>query len=399
MYGIFEILLPLIWRVSPYKIRYKLTQLIERARERSQVQIPSNEVLVYAVSEDSMKKFETSPKFKVLPTANLPKTSLIISCKGEGETISNFLKSLTEQSLMPDELVVCCADDSIKVSKLLDDWAQKNPTTKTSKIYLKDSTISEARNEAIKKSNNDIILITDLGTSLDKDWVKLMTEPFSNPEVDAVLGYYKVVLEYPWQLALSKFMVPDVNPESIQKFLPSTRSFGIKKSVFNELGGFNEDLSFAAEDSLFGFLLKRANKNLVYSPDALVYWYFPKTIKEAWIKIHKYARGDAETGFLFWEHYIRQANVFFRAIFDFIFISLIFIFLSQFKSVLFLLYFLPIARILKYISSYGVRFSKIFDRWDEFLAVMVLITSQFTGFARGLFTLLRKPVLKELFNK
>ncbi len=82
--------------------------------------------------------------------------------------------------------------------------------------------------------------------------------------------------------------------------MPSTRSIAFRKEVWEKVGGFDEKLERAGEDTLFNYQAKRLRVKFITVPDALVDWEVPKSIQGAIKKFYVYAKGDAQAGI--WWH-------------------------------------------------------------------------------------------------
>ena len=122
--------------------------------------------------------------------------SLILTVYNEENTIERFLDSVLKQSVLPSEVVIVDGGSS-------DQTALK---VKSEKLRFKNKNIdlifktwvgnrSVGRNEAIRLAKSDIILITDAGCELDKNWVREISRPFRKVEkvervgrVDLVAG-------------------------------------------------------------------------------------------------------------------------------------------------------------------------------------------------------------------
>ena len=124
------------------------------------------------------------------------------------------------------------------------------------KLIIKKGNIAIGRNEAIKNANNEIILVSDVGCILDKDWVKNISAPFEDKKVDVVAGFYEPIADSVFEKCLATYtsVMPDkIDPEN---FLPSSRSVAFKKSAWKEVGGYPEWLD-TCEDLYFARELKR----------------------------------------------------------------------------------------------------------------------------------------------
>ncbi len=220
------------------------------------------------------------------------KISFITTVFNEEENIDKFLTSLISQSKLPNEIIIVDGGSMDNTMYIISNF-QFPISKKNVKILKKKGNRSLGRNEAIKNTTGDIILCSDAGCILDRDWVKKITEPFENPEVDAVAGYYKGESKNIFQKCLIPYVLvmPDrIDPEN---FLPATRSMAFKKGVWKRIGGFPEKFSHN-EDYVFARKLKKAGANIVLKKDALVYWIPRKNLTEAFIMFFRFAWGDAE---------------------------------------------------------------------------------------------------------
>ena len=165
------------------------------------------------------------------------KVSFITTVYNEENTIVQLLDSLSKQSRMPDEIIIV---DGMSTDGTVDKI--KNYNSKF-KIIQKKGNRAVGRNEAIKSSSGDVIVCSDAGCLLDKDWVKNIIEPFKNKEINVVAGYYKGLPQNIFQKCIVPYvlMMPDrVHPKN---FLPATRSIAFRKSIWEKVGGFPEKFS------------------------------------------------------------------------------------------------------------------------------------------------------------
>src|SRR3989344_3151488 len=120
------------------------------------------------------------------------KVSFVATVFNEEKTIGDFLKSIFWQSRIPDEIIIVDGTSSDKtVAKIKNAILKiKNYNVKF-KILIKKGNRAVGRNEAIKQASNEIIVCSDAGCILDKNWVKNNIVPFNDLRVDVVAGYYK----------------------------------------------------------------------------------------------------------------------------------------------------------------------------------------------------------------
>lgn len=248
------------------------------------------------------------------------KVTFITTVYNEESTIVDLLKSIFSQTKFPDEVII--VDGGSTDNTVFEISNFKFPTSGPKaniKLILKNGNRSIGRNEAIKRASNEIIVCSDAGCILDKDWVKNIIKPFDYLRADVVAGYYRGQAKTIFQKCLIPYVL--VMPDRVDKnnFLPATRSIAFKKSVWKKIGGFPEDFS-DNEDYIFARKLKKINANIVFEKKAIVYWMPRNNIKDTFVMFYRFAKGDAES------RIFRQKVIliFLRYILGFVLLSLFF---------------------------------------------------------------------------
>lgn len=237
------------------------------------------------------------------------KISFITTVLDEEKTIEKLLSSLLWQSRKPDEVVISDGGSKDKTVGKIESFKKSHPEINIRTITMKGSNRAKGRNEAIAGATGDIIVVSDAGCELDREWLTNITEPFKNLEIDVVAGFYKPVTENVFQKCLACYtsVMPDkVDPEN---FLPSSRSIAFRKKVWEAVGGYPDGLDYC-EDLVFVKKLKEKNFKFNFTPDALVYWPQGKNFLQAFWQFTNYASGDAEARY--WPHLKKIIFVFFR---------------------------------------------------------------------------------------
>ena len=215
------------------------------------------------------------------------KTSLICTVLNEETTISKFLQSVSKQSKLPDEIIITDGGSSDKTLAQISSFK----SLKKVKVISKKGNRSVGRNEAIKKATGEIILVSDAGCVLDKNWVKEITNSLVDKKVDVAGGYYKPVANNIFEKCLGAYT--SVMPDKIDRenFLPSSRSVAFRKSAWKKVKGYPEELD-TCEDLVFDKKLKEARFKFVFASKAVVYWPQRHNLIQAFWQFFTYARGD-----------------------------------------------------------------------------------------------------------
>lgn len=223
------------------------------------------------------------------------KISFITTVYNEEKNINSFLNSIFEQTKMPDEIIVADGGSNDGTVKNIKSQISKNKTKKVKfKVLIRKGNRSLGRNEAIKCSTGDIILCSDAGNILGKDWIKNIINPFKDQKVDVVAGYYKGKADTIFQKCLVPYVLIMEDKVNYSNFLPSTRSIAFKKSIWEKIGGFDEKFSHN-EDYVFAKKLNLHKAKILFAKNAVVSWIPKENIKEAFIMFFRFAFGDGES--------------------------------------------------------------------------------------------------------
>lgn len=219
------------------------------------------------------------------------KTSVVITVFNEEGSVSSLLNSLQSQTTKPDEIIIVDGGSRDKTVEIVRHFQKKN---KRIKFLVEKCSRAKGRNLGIDIARNELVVLTDAGCIVHKNWLERIVEPFENKEVDMVAGFYKMTGKTAFQKALSFFL--GVLPSQFDvSFLPSTRSVAIKKKLWLKVGGFPEKLTDTAEDTMFNYKVIQSGANIARVKNAIVEWGMPRTLREAFNKMFYYAKGDAKS--------------------------------------------------------------------------------------------------------
>lgn len=305
------------------------------------------------------------------------KTSFVATVLNEEKTVGELLRALLGQSRKPDEIIIVDGGSTDSTLTRLS-GLKKRLKIRNLRIVIKKGNRSAGRNFGIAYARYPVILISDAGCAPGRGWVEQISEPFRNPRVGVVAGYYAAKPKTIFEKCLIPyvFVMPDrVNPDT---FLPASRSMAIRKSAWKKAGGFDERFSHN-EDYAFAKKLRRMRVRMVFKGSAVVYWRPRNNLADAFNMFYRFALGDAEAGVI----RPKVVFIFFRYI---VFITLLVAILQSGSQLL--LYALIFLSFLYVIWSMAKNYKYIQEARALYLLPLLQIASDFAvlvGTSQGLF--------------
>jgi len=229
------------------------------------------------------------------------KVSLIAVFHNEEKSLSALFDSILAQTRMPDEIVFVDDRSTDSTLKVLHEFKDRSAVPVTV-LVLDDKTspggnlISRGRNLAIARSQSELIVCTDGGCVLDKDWLtNIVARLEKDPSIGLVAGYYAPAPKSLFEEALAAATFKTQKELRAHKLpsrsIPSARSLALCKTAWQTVGGFPEDLHFS-EDSVFFYRLAMAGHRLAFAEDAVVYKRLSRSLSDLFWKYFRYGRGE-----------------------------------------------------------------------------------------------------------
>ncbi len=226
------------------------------------------------------------------------KVSLITTVKNESNSIEAFLDSILRQGKTPEEVVIVDGGSTDQTVRQIKSYSSK---IKNLKVFVKKGNRSVGRNFAIKKSTHDIIAVTDAGCILDSHWLENIMKPFENKSIDVSSGFYKPQTNSIFEKCLAAYTCTMPDRLDLQNFLPSSRSVAFRKSAWEKVSGYPENLD-TCEDLVFAKRMKLDGLRFMTVKEAIVLWPQRENIFQAARQFFLYAKGDGRA------HYFRKTT-------------------------------------------------------------------------------------------
>lgn len=223
-------------------------------------------------------------------TPRIP-VSLILTTRNEAAQVPLFLDGVRTQTVRPAEIVVCDGGSSDGTA---DQLRRLGADLDLRVVEEAGANIARGRNRAIRAATQDILAITDAGCVIEPDWLERITAPLlQDAGVDAVGGGYTLIGDTRVQRWTRAASLPLARQDPAE-FLPSSRSFAVRRSAIERAGLYPEHLTFAGEDTALVLRMKQQGARFVPRWDALVHWYPRRTLRAFLRQHYLYGRGDGE---------------------------------------------------------------------------------------------------------
>jgi len=217
------------------------------------------------------------------------KISLITTERNEVDDIATFIDSALSQSLKPDEIIIADGGSTDGTLGIIEKYIKDGAPIK---LVHAPGNRSIGRNAATKAAMGPIVAVTDVGSRLDDDWLKYITQPFrDNKKAMAVSGGFEAEPKTFFEKVSATLMLSPNDNIDIETWLPSSRSIAYKKEAWEKVGGYPEHTNFN-EDTPFDLALKKAGYKFEDGLKAMVYWRPRPNLKEFYRQYYYYALGD-----------------------------------------------------------------------------------------------------------
>lgn len=235
--------------------------------------------------------------------------SVIVTVKNEGPALRPLLDSLIQQTVRPDEIVVCDGGSTDDTPQILEEYRRWLPLNV---IVAPGSNISQGRNCAVETAQGPLIAVTDAGVMLSPVWLEEITRPLLKDGAMVVSGWFEPDPFTDFEVVMGATVLPELSDVDPLSFLPSSRSVAFRKEAWRAVGGYPEWLDYG-EDLVFDMALRRRYGPFPFASRAVAY-FRPRSSMRAFFRQYlRYARGDGKANLWPRRHAVRYATYFLAA--------------------------------------------------------------------------------------
>ncbi len=217
-----------------------------------------------------------------------PIISIVTPSYNRSFELDLLIKSICEQNfdLKMVELIISDDGSTDDTEKVVKGWAMR---TKFELKYLnqKNQGPGSARNHGMEHSVGDLILFIDSDCEADSDWIKNIYDCFLKENFDACGGpdgargdfsLLQKAIDFSMTSFLTTGGMRGHSKNMIAKFYPRTHNMGLKKKVFEKIGGFGNLRH--GQDIEYSNRILSSGLKITFIPDALVYHRRRTTIRQ-----------------------------------------------------------------------------------------------------------------------
>ena len=232
--------------------------------------------------------------------------SVIIPTFNGADTLAEQLEALANQiSSEPFEVIISDNGSTDASRTIAERYLGKVPG-----LRMVDSSDrrgrSHARNAGAEAAVGRALAFTDQDDVVGEGWVRAMETALEN--WDFVTGPMEITrLNKPWRTQRAAYPKHEPYVHKYPPYLahaPAT-NLGVKRSLHQSIGGFDESFMLAWEDSDYGFRIQLAGTQLHFVPDAVVHY----RLRHDLVGIYRQARAYGEGNVVFYKKYEPMARV------------------------------------------------------------------------------------------
>jgi GT2 family glycosyltransferase len=224
--------------------------------------------------------------------------SLVSTVLNDREGTALFFEQMAAQTRTPDEIVIVDGGSKDGTWELLLEESRRARPWRLIASQERGCNVARGRNIAIAKAAHEMIVSTDIGCDWDKEWLEELVEPLcSDPAVEIVVGSWGVKegdLSGPWAKTEYALKSRALQTSSTPQTQATSRSIAYRRELWDRLGGYPEDLTLAADDTVFDLFIKGVGARAASAPAIRCYWHRHESLRAFLKEQYRYFYGNGE---------------------------------------------------------------------------------------------------------
>lgn len=220
--------------------------------------------------------------------------SIIIPVYNRPDELDELLESLTHQTDNTFEIVVVEDGSKLDSKHIIDKYSHN---LNISYYFIQNSGAGQARNYGVARSEGEFVVIVDSDCILPEEYIAAIKKELSENNVDVFGGPDKALDSFtPVQKAINYSMTSFLttggirgSKKTVGKYYPRSFNMGIRRTVFDALGGFAPIR--LAEDTDFSIRVYKEGFKVAFFEPVYVYHKRRSTFKTFYKQVHNFGTG------------------------------------------------------------------------------------------------------------
>ena len=222
------------------------------------------------------------------------KYSLIVPVFNRPDEVLELLESLVKQTNKNFEIVIVEDGSKIDCKSVVDSFSDR---LEIKYFFKENEKPAIARNYGVARASGEYVIFVDSDVIVPADYFEKVEKYLSQEEIDAFGGPDAASPDFSlMQKAISYSMTAFLTTgnirggEKLGKYYPRSFNMGIKKTVFDEIGGFPVTKMHPGEDMVFAIeIIKRGYKTKLFK-NAYVYHKRRNNLKSFFLQVFRFGK-------------------------------------------------------------------------------------------------------------
>ena len=223
--------------------------------------------------------------------ASLPKVSVVITSRNNEETIGECVKSIVQLDYPKSNLEILLIDSNStdKTAQIAAEYGAK--------VVSMPGNAPAAYNFALKIANYDILAFIDSDAKVEKKWLKKLIPYMNDPKTAGVSGNIETWnTDNPWARSIGYDIMSRYARLGNYTGRVATMNLLFKRSVLNEVGGFDENFP-SQYDTELGYRISSRGYRIAFERNAICYHFNRPTLRAYWKQQLQYGRNTVRLYF------------------------------------------------------------------------------------------------------